>query len=169
MRTSYRQLSTGIALSLLISGVAATPARAQLGQAPGAPRITLADAQTMIDAALKTAADMNLKISVAVVDGRGDLIAVSRMAGAGAATPDTAIGKAMLSTLMGKPSAELVGMANTPFVQSLNDASGGRFRFFQGALPIVKDGIVIGALAGSGATSQQDEDCVRAGLKAAMH
>ena len=166
MTTRPRHLTTGLAFALFIAGFTAAPAHAQaLGQAP-APPLLLADAQKMIDAAQKAAADLNLRLSIAVVDGRGDLIAVSRMPGAGAATPDTAIGKAMLSTLMGRPSAAMVGMANTPFVQAYNDATGGRLRFLQGAVPIVRNGVVIGAIAGSGATSQQDEDAANVGLKA---
>jgi uncharacterized protein GlcG (DUF336 family) len=37
----------------------------------------------------------------------------------------------------------------------------------QGALPIFQNGELIGAVGGSGGTGQQDEDCSRAGIKAA--
>jgi uncharacterized protein GlcG (DUF336 family) len=36
----------------------------------------------------------------------------------------------------------------------------------QGALPIIRNGELIGAIGGSGGTSEQDEDCARAGLEA---
>jgi uncharacterized protein GlcG (DUF336 family) len=49
-------------------------------------------------------------------------------------------------------------------MQALNDASGGRLRFFQGGLPIVRGGFTVGAFASSGAAAQQDEDAVRAAL-----
>ena len=50
--------------------------------------------------------------------------------------------------------------------QALNDSTGGRLRFFQGALPVVREGYVVGAVGTSGASSQQDEDVVRAALAA---
>ena len=34
----------------------------------------------------------------------------------------------------------------------------------QGGLPIVRDGVVIGACGVGGGTSQEDEDCARAGI-----
>jgi len=127
-------------------------------------RVTLADALKLIDVAQKEATSKNFRLSFAVVDARGDLIAVARMPGAGAATPDTAIGKAMLSAILGQPSAALVQRATSPILQGLNEATGGRLRFLQGALPIVRSGLTVGAVAASGATAQQDEDTVRAAL-----
>ena len=44
---------------------------------------------------------------------------------------------------------------------------GGRFIPSQGALPIYKDGELVGAAGGSGGTAQEDEDCVRAGIESA--
>ena len=134
-------------------------------QAQGTPkRLTLAEAQRIIDTAHKAAAEMNFRLSIAVVDARGDLIALGRMPGAGAGTTDTAIGKAMLSAIYGQPSAALVGRGTNPATQGLNEASGGRLRFLQGAVPIIRGGYVVGAVAGSGATGQQDEQMAAAGL-----
>lgn len=143
-----------------------------LGGAPAAataqdtPRISLQEALALIDAAQKEAAAKNYRLSFAVVDQRGDLIAVARMPGAGAATPDTAIGKAMLSAIYGQPSAALVARQTNPVTQAMNESTGGRFRFLQGALPVVRGGFTVGAIAASGASSQQDEDSVRAALSA---
>lgn len=152
------------------AGAAAVAATLWLGApavvAQDVPRVTLQDALTLIDAAQKDAAAKNYRLSFAVVDQRGDLIAVARMPGAGAATPDTAIGKAMLSAIYGQPSAALVSRATNPVTQAMNESTGGRFRFLQGALPIVRGGFTVGAIAASGATSQQDEDAVRAALSA---
>ena len=43
---------------------------------------------------------------------------------------------------------------------------GRRFVARQGAVPIVKDGVVVGAIGVSGGTSQEDEDIARAGTGA---
>ncbi len=153
-------------LATLVAALALAAIRPTIvtAQAPASSGVTLQEALTLIDAAQKEAAAKNYRLSFAVVDGRGDLIALARMPGAGAATPDTAIGKAMASAVYGQPSAALVQWQSFPFTQALNEASGGRFRFLQGALPIVRGGVTVGAIAASGASSQQDEDSVRVAL-----
>jgi uncharacterized protein GlcG (DUF336 family) len=126
--------------------------------------LTLADAVRMIAAAHAEAGAKNLRLTVAVVNQRGDVIAVGRMDGANPGTIDTAIGKAMVSAMFGQPSAALVARSGTPVAQGLNVQTGGRLRFLQGALPIVRGGFTVGAIASSGASAQQDEDAVRAAL-----
>lgn len=160
MSLSLTRIIRAVALGVILTAVS-VPALAQ-----PAPGITLQDALTLIDAAQKEAAAKNYRLSFAVVDQRGDVVAVARMPGAGAATPDTAIGKAMLSAIYGQPSAALVARQTNPVTQAMNDSTGGRFRFLQGALPIVRGGFTVGAIAASGASSQQDEDSVRAALSA---
>ena len=129
-------------------------------------RLTLAEALALIDSTTTAAAWQNLRLSIAVVDGRGDLIAVLRMPGARPATADTAIGKAMVSAMTGRPSAATVGQGQNALYQNLNDRTGGRLRFFQGAVPIVRGGYTIGAVGASGASSQDDEDAVTGALRA---
>jgi glc operon protein GlcG len=152
-----------VALAALVALAGAPGAHAQ---APS-PRLTLADAEKIIAAVQSRATEMNLRVSIAVVDVRGDLIALARMPGAGANTPDTAIGKAMMSAIYGQPSGALVQRATSPVTQGLNDASGGRLRFIQGGVPVVRGGFTVGAVAASGASSQQDEEISRSGLSAA--
>lgn len=137
-------------------------------KAQSSNELTLADAQRIIAAAEKTATGMSLRVSIAIVNSRGDLIAVERMPGAAAATPDTAIGKAMSAAIYLQPSAALVARATAPTTQGLNEATGGRLRFVQGGVPIVRNGETVGAVAASGATSQQDEDIAKSGLVAAF-
>jgi glc operon protein GlcG len=132
----------------------------------GPQRITLSEAQAIIVAAQRDAARKNLRLSIAVVDGRGDLIAATRMPDARPTTMDTAIGKAMGTAMFGRPSAELSAQSNSPLYQNMNKSTGGRLRFFQGAVPIVRDGYTVGAVGASGASSQDDEDNVKTALAA---
>lgn len=132
------------------------------------PPLTLADALQIIDAAQKEAALKNYRLSVAVVDARGDVIALTRMPQAEPSTADTAMGRAMASAIFGRSSGSLIRMAESVVGQGVNNASGGRLRFSQGALPIVRGGFTVGAVAASGATTQQDEDTVRIALAATM-
>jgi glc operon protein GlcG len=146
----------------LIAAVLAVASNPVVAQPAG--KLTLAEALRLIDAARADASAKSLRLSIAVVDARGDLIALARMPDANPATADTAIGKAMLSAFFGQPSAALAPRANTPIFQTLNAETGGRLRFFQGALPIVRNGYTVGAIGASGASAQQDEDSARAAL-----
>ncbi len=156
-------LATMLAIMLFVGG-AAVPAG--LAAQTGPQRLTLSEAQAIIAAAQRDAASRNLRLSIAVVDGRGDLIAATRMPNARPTTMDTAIGKAMGAAIFGRPSADLAANSGSPLYQNMNEATGGRLRFFQGAVPIVRNGYTVGAVGASGASSQVDEDNVRAALAA---
>jgi uncharacterized protein GlcG (DUF336 family) len=47
---------------------------------------------------------------------------------------------------------------------SLTVAEGGHMIMGQGAVPIIRNGVIEGACGVSGGTAQQDEDCSRAGV-----
>ena len=160
------RISRAIVAIMLVAGcvTASAGAPAELAAQTGPQRLTLSEAQAIIAAAQRDAASKNLRLSIAVVDGRGDLIAATRMPDARPTTMDTAIGKAMGAAIFGRPSAELAERANSSLYQNMNEATGGRLRFFQGAVPIVRDGYTVGAVGASGASSQDDEDNVKAAL-----
>ena len=126
--------------------------------------ITLEDANRMIQAALAKASEIGVKVSIAVCDGGGNLIAFGRMDGASSISAVVAQGKAAASAGFGRPSGTL--QAASPVMQAVIAAMGGRMLPAQGAVPVVKDGSLAGAIGGSGATAEQDEDCARAGLAA---
>ena len=158
------RISWAVLAIMLVGGGVGVPAK--LAAQTGPQRLTLSEAQAIIAAAQRDAASKNLRLSIAVVDGRGDLIAATRMPDARPTTMDTAIGKAMGAAIFGRPSADLAEQANSPLYQNMNEATGGRLRFFQGAVPIVRDGYTVGAVGASGASSQDDEDNVKAALAA---
>jgi hypothetical protein len=72
-------------------------------------------------------------------------------------------GKAVASAAFGRPSGALTERADQPTPRGIAAASGGHI-MGQGAVPIVRNGIVEGACGVGGGTSQQDEDCARAGV-----
>ncbi len=156
--------------SVLLSGVlaaaifAASGAAQQRG-APVAPPGPSADqAMAALHAAQATATALGVSLSCAVVDSRGDLIALARMDGARFFTTDVARGKARMSALFRQPSGDLADFGNSPAFQSFNETLSGPLYPFQGALPIMRDGETIGAMGCSGAASQVDEDAVRSAL-----
>jgi len=164
------------AAAVVTALVMAGPVLAQQPAAPAAPAAaappaptpgpTLAQALKAMELAKAVADKVNLKLSCVVVDSRGDLVAVTRMDGARYYTTDVARGKALTSATFGRASGEMVQFGSTPMFQNFNTAAQGRLYPVQGALPIQKSNATIGAMGCSGASSQQDEDAVRAALAA---
>ena len=130
------------------------------------PDISLEDAERVLQAAKGKAADMGVKLSISVVDARGDLKCMVRMDGAPWRTPYVSRGKARAAACFGIPSNDLTDRALTPVLRAVMEVEKGEFVPGQGALPIFRDGELIGAVGGSGGTAQEDEDAARAGIEA---
>ncbi len=126
--------------------------------------LTLAEANRIIEGALAQAAELDIKISAAVCDAGGRLIAMQRMDGAIWASAYGSQGKAVASAAFGRPSGEMQERADQPTPRGVNAASGGAMIMGQGAVPIIRNGVIEGACGVGGGTSQQDEDCARAGV-----
>src|SRR5712664_3573722 len=117
--------------------------------------LTLAEANRIVQAALTKAQEMNIKVSVAVCDAGGRLMAFNRMDGAIWGSIYGSQGKAIASAGFARPSGERAG---SPLIQGIVAAEGGHMIPSQGAVPIVRNGVVDGACGVGGGTSQQDED-----------
>ena len=128
--------------------------------------ITLSEAEKIIGAAKLKAGEMGIKVAVAVVDPRGDLVAMVRMDGAPWRSIHLCQGKAYATAAYGVSSAELQARADHPVARALVMMAGGHMVPSQGALPIMRDGEMVGAVGGSGAKPEEDEEVCRAGLAA---
>ena len=133
--------------------------------------VTLAQASTIVDVALKKARDSNLApLTVAVLDAGGHLVAFKREDKSGILRFDIAFGKAWGALGMGFGSRTLASRAaRTPqFFTMLAAASGGRMVSNPGGV-LIKDalGTIVGACGISGDTSDKDEMCAVAGIEAA--
>jgi uncharacterized protein GlcG (DUF336 family) len=133
--------------------------------------VTLAQASTIVDIALKKARDSNLApLTVAVLDPGGHLVAFKREDKSGILRFDIAFGKAWGALGMGFGSRTLASRAaKTPqFFTMLAAASGGRMVTNPGGV-LIKDasGTIVGACGISGDTSDKDEMCAVAGIEAA--
>ena len=123
--------------------------------------LTLAEANQVVQGALDKAKEMNIRISVAVCDSGGRLMAFNRMDGAIWGSIYGSQGKAIASAGFARPSGELAERAGTPIIQGIVAAEGGHMIPSQGAVPILRNGVLEGACGVGGGTSQQDEDCAR--------
>jgi uncharacterized protein GlcG (DUF336 family) len=128
--------------------------------------LTLAEAEQILVAAKAKVQSMGAKMSVSVVDPRGDLIAMFRTDGASWRTPPISRAKAVAASCFGRPSGELTENALAPVFRGLMAMEGGHMIPGQGALPVYRDGELIGAVGGSGGTAQEDEDASMAGIQA---
>ena len=121
----------------------------------------MAAAHRMMQAARAKAEELHVKLSVAVCDAGGNLLAFNRMDGASAVSATVTQGKAVASAGFGRPRGALA--ADSPVIQSIIATLGGRMLPAQGVVPIYKNDELVGALGGSGVTAQQDEEWAHAG------
>ena len=126
--------------------------------------LTLVEANSMVQAAIAKANELNVKVSIAVCDAGGSLLAFNRMEGASAVSAIVSQGKAAASAGFGRASGAL--QADSPVIQAIIASMGGRMLPAQGAVPLHKNGELEGATGGSGATAQEDEECAQAGSAA---
>ena len=126
--------------------------------------LTLEEANRIVGGAIAKARELNIKVSAAVVDAGGRLVALQRMDNAIWASAYGSQGKAVASAAFGRTSGEMAARADQPTPRGIAQASGGEMIMGQGAVPIIKGGVVIGACGVGGGTSQEDEDCAKAGV-----
>jgi uncharacterized protein GlcG (DUF336 family) len=132
--------------------------------------LTLETARNLIAAGESEARDRGLKLSFAVVDAGGHVVAVARMDDAEWITPEVALGKAWTAAAYRAPSDEQGKKAKdlVAFAGAISAATGGRYTPQIGGLPIRIDGAAAGGLGASGASGQEDEDVCRAALESVL-
>ncbi len=126
--------------------------------------LTLSEANQVVQGVIAKAQELNIKISVAVCDAGGRLIAFGRMDGSHWSGVYGSQGKAVASAAFGRASGLLHELADTPIIRGIVAAEGGHMITSQGAVPIIRSGEGIGACGVGGGTSQEDEDCAVAGV-----
>jgi glc operon protein GlcG len=132
-------------------------------------KLNLGNANEVIARAHAKAAELGIRVSVAVVDEGGLLIALARMDGAPPLTPQIAEAKAVGAAMLHRDGASLGELAKdrpgffnvvdrlvrVPIVPGL------------GSVLIKRDGGVLGAVGVSGGRPEQDLECAQAGISAA--
>jgi len=134
------------------------------GAREGSVALTLAEANRVIQGAIARAEELNIKISVAICDSGGRLVAFARMDGCYWSSTYGSQGKAIAAAAFGRPSGELQPRADTPIIRGIVAAEGGHMIPSLGAVPIIRAGQIDGACGVGGGTGEQDEDCARAGV-----
>lgn len=131
--------------------------------------ITLEQAQTILNAALKHSEKIGCKMDICVVDAGANIKAFARMDDAWLGSIDIAIKKARTARFFDMPTGA-IGELSQPGGSLYNiEHSNGGLISFPGGLPIKnKKGEIIGAIGVSGSTVENDHSVAEAGLGAIL-
>ena len=135
---------------------------------PATTDITVTKARAAVDAARRTAEEIDTKMDIAIVDAGGNLKAFLRMDGAWLGSIDISIKKAKTARFFDMPTGE-IGKLSQPGgplfgIEHSNDG----LITFPGGLPITNpNGTVIGAIGVSGSSVENDHTVATAGANAA--
>ena len=133
-------------------------------------KLDLTHASVIVDAALENARKCKIRpLCIAVLDDGGNLKALKRDDGASILRPQIAIGKAWGAIGMGESSRHLGNrLKELPaFLNALSSMTGGKVVPVAGGVLIMDGEVILGAAGASGATADEDEACVIAGIQAA--
>ncbi len=168
---NQRYLSAIVAGTVAALAWAGPPAHAQT---PGVVRdrikLTLSGARQIIEGAEAKAAEMGLKVNIAVVDDGGHLLSFARMDDARPASGYTAITKANTAATFRQDTGPLPKGAADPdpllnlSIQNAASASGGKITTLYGGIAVVVDGQVVGGVGVGGGSGEQDAEIARAGV-----
>src|ERR1700722_20289565 len=127
--------------------------------------LNLAAIKTMVAASEAKAQEMNVQVTICIVDESGNLLFLEKEDGASLNTLQFAQKKARHAAAYGAPSKDAAEAVNNAHVEAL------AFRNFfpnQGGLPVRVDGQLLGGIAASGAKSEIDEQIAQAGIDALL-
>lgn len=149
-----RTLPKAAALLSLLGLVAIVPMRAEA-------QLTMEQAQTAVNAAEHEARQNGWNLTIYVADAEGVPVYLRRMDGASARTTDIVMRKVHVVITTGGTS----GAYGAALAAGTMDSIPGGIHY-EGGLPILMNGEIVGAMAASGARGSEDAQAVRAGLEA---
>lgn len=132
------------------------------------PKLTLEGAQLVLVAAQARAVEIKVPMDIAVVDDGAHLLAFARMDGAKLSSVEIAIRKAQGAAIRRLPTApaRTGEEVNVVLSMGLALATEGRQIPVRGGLPLLVDGVCVGAIGVSNGTEDQDVDVAQAGVRA---
>ena len=125
--------------------------------------LTLDQAVTCIGRGIAKARELGFLVALAVVDEAGHLVACHRMDGALWVTPEIARAKANAAAAFRASTGDLetrFGGSRQLFAGNVAGLDNYQFVFGRGAVPLVQDGRVIGAVGVSGAVPAENDHII---------
>jgi uncharacterized protein GlcG (DUF336 family) len=111
------------------------------------------------------AASRNLSLAAAVVDDGGHVVASQRMDGSALGAMKLAVGKAYTSVLWGAPTGDFMQSTQPGGDDWGWNSTDPRIVVYAGGLPLLVDGELVGGVGASGATAEDDAECVSAAAR----
>jgi uncharacterized protein GlcG (DUF336 family) len=130
--------------------------------------LTLEGAELVLAAAQARAVEIKVPMDIAVVDDGAHLLAFARMDGAKLSSVEIAIHKAQGAAIRRLPTApaRTGEEVNVVLSMGLALATQGRQIPVRGGLPLLVDGVCVGAIGVSNGSEDQDVDVAQAGVRA---
>jgi glc operon protein GlcG len=124
--------------------------------------VTLADARTCIARGLREAERLGFAVAIAVVDAAGHLVACERMDAALWVTPEIARAKANAAAGFHATTLDLEERFTKRmlFADNVANLGGYEFVFGRGGVPVVADGVIVGAVGVSGAVPADNDHAI---------
>ena len=132
---------------------------------PSKKYLNMAAIKTMVAASEAKAKELNVGVTICIVDESGNLLFLEKGDGASLNTLQFAQKKARHAAAFGAPSREGAEAVKNGHVE---DMAFPNFFPNQGGLPIRVDGQLLGGIAASGAKSEIDEQIAQAGIDALL-
>ena len=130
-------------------------------------KLTLEGAKIILAASEAKANEIEVPMSIAIVDDGCNLLAFERMDGAKITSIDIAINKAFTAAGSRKGTHEYADVASPGKPAfGIHVSNQGRFTIFGGGLPILINGEVVGGVGCSSGTAEQDRQVAQAGINA---
>ena len=152
-------------LNRLLAAILLPALAASASDLPSKKYLDLAHIKTMVSAAEAKAKELNVSVTLCVVDESGNLLFLEKGETASLNTIQFAQKKARHAAFFGKPSRDGADTIKKGNVEALAFPN-----FFpnQGGVPIKVDGQILGGIAASGAKSEIDEAIAQSGLDALL-
>ena len=152
-------------MNRLLAAILLTAVTAFASELPSKKYLDLANIKIMVSAAEAKAKELNVSVTICVVDESGNLLFLEKGETASLNTIQFAQKKARHAAFFGQPSrvgAETIKKGNTEALAFPE--------FFpnQGGLPIKVNGQLVGGISASGAKSEIDEAIAQSGLDALL-
>ena len=130
------------------------------------PTIDHAEAKRAVDAIVQKASQMQQAAVVVVADSHGELIYLVRMDGAPFPSVNIAMNKAWTAARARRPTEEIGEKVRNPETgYDIAYYGDPKFVGWGGGIPVWKDGLIAGAVAVSGLSSEEDIALARLGVE----
>ena len=128
--------------------------------------ISLAAAEKLATEALAYAEKKGWKVAIAIADQAGSPVVFRRMDGVSAVTGEIALDKSYTVATLRRSTKALAERMTASAEMTMGMANRPRLMAWQGGVPIVENGIVIGGIGISGAAGHEDAECGEVALAA---